>query len=49
MGEVTQKLRSYNYLFDKYWYIQREATYNEAIVKIEEAQFSNKNEGGDLG
>lgn len=24
VGEVTQKLRSYNYLFDKYWYRQRE-------------------------
>ena len=24
VGEVTQKLRSYNHLFDKYWYRQRE-------------------------
>lgn len=42
VGEVTQKLRSYNYLFDKYWYIQRELTYIEAITQTELTQFSNK-------
>lgn len=45
VGEVTQKLRSYNYLFDKYWYMQREYTYIEDINHVEQNQFtSNKQE-----
>ena len=35
---------SYNYLFDKYWYMQREFTYIDAISQVEQAQFSNKQE-----
>jgi hypothetical protein len=31
VGEVTQKLKSYNYLFDKYWYRQREFQYIDEI------------------
>lgn len=42
VGEVTQKLRSYNYLFDKYWYMQREYTYIEDINHVEQNQFNNK-------
>lgn len=41
VGEVTQKLRSYNYLFDKYWYRQREFQYIDAISNVEQQQFSN--------
>lgn len=41
VGEVTQKLRSYNYLFDKYWYRQREFQYIDAISNVERQQFSN--------
>lgn len=41
VGEVTQKLRSYNYLFDKYWYRQREILYIDAITNIEQQEFSN--------
>ena len=41
VGEVTQKLRSYNYLFDKYWYRQREFQYIDAIANVEQQQFSN--------
>lgn len=41
VGEVTQKLRSYNYLFDKYWYRQREYQYIDAISNVEQQQFSN--------
>lgn len=36
VGEVTQKLRSYNYLFDKYWYRQREFQYIDAISNVEQ-------------
>lgn len=36
VGEVTQKLRSYNYLFDKYWYRQREFQYIDAISFVEQ-------------
>lgn len=50
VGEVTQKLRSYNYLFDKYWYMQREYTYIEDINHIEQNQFTNvKQEVASLG
>ena len=38
---MTQKLRSYNYLFDKYWYRQREFQYIDAISNVEQQQFSN--------
>jgi hypothetical protein len=31
VGEITQKLKSYNYLFDKYWYRQREFQYIDGI------------------
>lgn len=48
VGEVTQKLRSQNYLFDKYWYMQREYTYIEAINQTEQAQFCNKQEGKEV-
>ena len=41
VSEITQKLRSYNYLFDKYWYMQREYTYIEDINHIEQNQFTN--------
>lgn len=41
VGEVTQKLKSYNYLFDKYWYKQRELTYIDASCKVEQQQFAN--------
>lgn len=41
VGEVTQKLRSYNSLFDKYWYRQRELQYIDAIANVEQQQFSN--------
>ena len=42
VSEITQKLRSYNYLFDKYWYMQREYTYIEDINHVEQNQFNNK-------
>lgn len=34
-------MRSYNYLFDKYWYRQREFQYIDAIANVEQQQFSN--------
>ena len=33
VGEITQKLKSYNYLFDKYWYRQREFQYIDGMSK----------------
>ncbi len=44
VGEVTQKLRSYNYLFDKYWYRQREFQYIDAIQNVEQMTFLNVQE-----
>ena len=41
MGEITQKLKSYNYLFDKYWYRQREFQYIDGIQEEQLFQFSN--------
>lgn len=43
VGEVTQKLKSYNYLFDKYWYRQREFQYIDGIQQEQLFQFSNEN------
>ena len=41
VGEITQKLKSYNYLFDKYWYRQREFQYIDGISEEQKVQFSN--------
>lgn len=41
VGEITQKLKSYNYLFDKYWYRQREFQYIDGISEEQKLQFSN--------
>ena len=39
IGEITQKLRSYSDLFDKYWYRKREFQYTEAISLVQQQQF----------
>ena len=43
VGEITQKLKSYNYLFDKYWYRQREFQYVDGIQEEQMFQFTNDN------
>jgi hypothetical protein len=42
VSEVTQKLRSYNDLFDKYWYRQREFQFIDIIQDGEKKYFSNE-------
>ena len=41
VSEATDKFRSYNSLFDKYWYRQRELNYTLAISNLENSQFGN--------
>lgn len=41
VAEITQKLKSYNSLFDKYWYRQRELQYIESIILEQSVKFHN--------
>lgn len=42
VGEITQKLKSYNSLFDKYWYKQREYQYIDGIQRSLQMIFTNE-------
>ena len=48
VGEITQKLKSYSSLFDKYWYKQREFQYIDGIQKSLSVMFSNTDDGKDV-
>lgn len=48
IAEITQKLKSYNSLFDKYWYKQRENQYIDGIQRSMAKIFSNDKKDQDF-
>ena len=48
VGEITQKLKTYSSLFDKYWYKQREFQYIDGIQKSLSVMFSNDDNSKDV-
>ena len=44
VDEITKRLKSYNSLFDKYWYVQREFQYIDGIQKSMFYLFSNEDD-----